>query len=77
MIARLHLTQDRSCDRSHAGCGCTGFFGAFQRAHAFFEHVGGRVGITRIDETRILALEARFGGFGIRIEETLCQEHCF
>gem|GEM_PF-5067667 len=77
MIPGLHLTENGCCDRSHAGGGGACFFRAFQRAHALFKHVGGRVGVTRIDETRVLALEPRFCGFGIGIKEALRQKHRF
>ena len=58
------LAQERRRDRRHAGRRGARVFRAFQRAHALFEHVDGRVGVARIDEARLLALEARFGGFG-------------
>src|SRR5690606_38091502 len=47
------------------------------RVHAFCKPVRGWVGITSIDETRVLTLETRFGGFGIRIKEALRQKHRF
>ena len=64
VVAGLEAAQDRRRDGRHARRHGAGVLGAFQRAHALFEHVDGRVGVARIDEAGLLALEARLGGLG-------------
>jgi hypothetical protein len=74
MVARLHLAEKRCGNGGHARCGRPGVFGAFQRAHALFEHVDGGIGIARIDEAFRLALEARFGSFSAFVDVALREE---
>jgi hypothetical protein len=74
MVAGAGRAKQRGRHRSHSGRRGARIFGAFQQAHALFEHVDGRVGVTRIDEARRLALEARLGGLGGIVDEALGQE---
>ena len=73
MVAGLQAAQDRRRHGRHARCHCAGVFRTFQRAHALLEHVDGRVGVARIDEAGLLALEARLGGFGGLVDIALRQ----
>ena len=75
MVARLHRAEKRGRDRRHARRGRPRILGAFERAHALFEHVDRRVGIARIDEARLVALEARLGRFRTVVDEALRQIH--
>ena len=77
MVAGLELAEDRGGDGRHAGCRGARIFGAFQHAHALFEHVVGRAAVAGIDEAVRLALEARFGRFRAVIDEALRQEDRF
>ncbi len=60
MVAGLGAAQKCRGHRRHARCRGARILGAFQRAHALFEHVDGGIGVARIDEARLLALEAGF-----------------
>ena len=71
----LRCTEDRRRHRRHAGGRGARILGAFQRAHALFEHVDGRVGVARIDEARLLALEARFGRLRALVDIALGEVH--
>ena len=73
----LQAAQDGRRHRRHARRRGAGVFGAFQRAHALLEHVDGRVGVARIDEAGLLALEARLGGLGGVVDIALRQVHRF
>ena len=75
VIAGPCRAQQRCRDRRHAGRRGARILGAFQRAHALLEHVDGRVGVARIDEARLFALEARFGRFRAFVDVALRQEH--
>ncbi len=77
MIARLYLAENGGGNGGHAGGGGAGVFRAFQRTCALFKHVGGRVGVARIDETRIFTLETRFGSFRRGVKEALRQKQGF
>ena len=69
----LGLTVGAFLWRAGLGIGA-GVAGAFQFHHPLFEHAGGGVGIARVDEAGVLAVEARFRRFGGRIDEALRQE---
>ncbi len=73
MVACTQLAHDGGGNGGHAGGKRTGVFRTFQQAHALFEHVIGRACIAGIDEAIRFALEARFGGFGVFVNETLGQ----
>ena len=75
MVAGLQVAEKRSRHRRHAARHGAARLGAFEQAHALLEHGDGRIGVARIDEARIVALEARFGGFRVGIDEALRQEH--
>ena len=77
MISRLELAQQRSRNRRHAGGGCARIFRTFHQAHAFFQHVIGRVGVSGVDETRVFTLEPRFSRLGAVIDKALRQKDCF
>ena len=64
MVAGPEAAQDGGRNSGHARRRRPRVLGALQRAHALFEHVDGGIGVPRIDEARLLALEARLGGFG-------------
>ena len=66
--------RKRRGDRGHAARHRARRLGAFEQAHALLEHGDGRIGVARIDEARILALEARLGGLRAAIDEALGQE---
>ena len=59
VVARLELAHERGGDGGHAARGRARRLGAFEQRHPLLEHRHGRIGEARIDEARILALEAR------------------
>ena len=61
VVARFELAHQRGGDRRHAARGRARRLSALEQRHAAFEHRDRRVGEARIDEARIVALEARFG----------------
>ena len=61
MVAGLEPGEEDGGDRGHAAGRRARGLGAFEQAHALLEHGDGRVGVARIDEARLLALEARLG----------------
>ena len=61
MVAGLQVAEQRRRHRRHAARHGAARLRAFQQAHALLEHGDGRIGVARIDEARILALEARLG----------------
>ena len=67
----VQAAEDRRGDGRHARCHRAGVLRAFQRAHALLEHIDGRIGIARIDETGLLALETRFRAFGRVVDVAL------
>ena len=73
MIAGTEVAQQRGGNGSHAGCRGACCFRAFEQADALFEHGGRRVREARVDETRLLVLEARLGLLGRRIDVALCE----
>ena len=74
MVAGLQVAKQRRGDGGHAARDGERGLRAFEQAHALLEHGDGRVGVARIDEARILALEARLGRLGVGIDEALGQE---
>ncbi len=74
MVACLQLAEDGGGDGGHAGGRGTRVLGAFQHAHALFEHVVGRAAVAGVDEAVRLALEAGFGGRRRVIDEALREE---
>ena len=77
MVAGLDLAHHGGRHGRHAARGGARRFRAFEQRHALLEHGHGRVGEARIDEARVLALEARLGGFHRVVDEALGQEHRF
>ena len=77
MIAGFELAHQSRGDRGHAArCGA-GRLRPFEQAHALLEHGDGRVGITRIDEARLFALEPRLGRLRRLIDVALGEEEGF
>ncbi|MCY1233594.1 hypothetical protein D9M72_461430 [compost metagenome] len=74
MIAGLQLAEDCRGNGSHARSRGARVFGAFQHAHALFEHVVGRAAVAGIDEAFGLALETRFCRLGCLVDEALGEE---
>ena len=77
MVAGAEVADQGGGDGGHAARGAARGFRAFQPAHALLEHRHRRVGVARIDEARIVALEAGLGRLGIGVDEALGQEHGF
>ena len=77
MIAGPDRGHDRQIDRSHAAGGPPCSFGSFQSLDPVLEHGCGRIGITRIDEPRILTVKPGFRRLGVRIDEALRQKKRF
>ena len=75
VVAGLEEAQQRRRHRRHAGGRGARGFGAFQQAHALLEHGRGRVGEARVDEARVLVLEAGLGLLGAVVDERLGEEH--
>ena len=71
MVAGAKLAHERGGHRRHAGCGRTRGLSAFERAHARLEHGNRRITVARIDEARLLALEALLGARGIVVDVAL------
>src|SRR5256885_8626607 len=71
MIARPQLPDQRRGHRRHAARGRAGCLGAFERAHARFEHGHRRVTVARIDVARLFVLEPAFGTDGAVIDIAL------
>ena len=74
VVASLQLAHQRGGDGRHAACGGARRLRAFEERHAALEHRDGRVGEARIDEARIVALEARFGLLHRVVEIALGEE---
>ena len=74
VVARLELTHQGGGDRRHAARRGARRLGAFKQRHAALKHRDGRVGEARIDEARIVALEARFGLLRRVVEIALGEE---
>ena len=74
MVARLDLADQRGGDRGHAARGGARGLRAFEQRHALLEHRDRRVGEARIDETRVLAFEARLRVLHRVVEIALGQE---
>ena len=74
VVASLKLAHERGGDRSHpARCRARGL-GAFEQSHPALEHRDRRIGEARIDEARIVALEARLGKLHRVVEIALGEE---
>jgi hypothetical protein len=71
VVAGPHLPHQRRGDRRHAAGGRAGGFGALEGGHARLEHRHRGVGEPRIDEARVLALEARRAFLGGVVDEAL------
>ncbi len=74
VVAGLQVAKQRGADGGHAARDRKPRLRAFEQAHALLEHRDGRIGVARIDEARVLALEARLGRLGVGIDEALGQE---
>ena len=74
VVAGLEEAQQRGGDGRHAGGGGARGFGAFQQPHALLEHGDGGIGEARIDEARVLVLEAGLGLLGAVVDERLGEE---
>ena len=59
MVTRLELAHERRRDGGHSARGRARGLGALEQRHPLLEHRHGRIGEARIDEARIVALEAR------------------
>ncbi len=71
VIAGLDLPDHRIVHRRHAARGGARGLGAFERGHAGFEHVDGRIGEARIQIARLGADEARLALLGAVVDEAL------
>ena len=71
VVAALHAAQERRRDRAHARREAQRGFRTFQRAHAVLEHGDRGVGVARINEALVLALEAGLGLLGGVVDEAL------
>ena len=77
VVARLELAHQGGGDRGHAARGGARRLGAFEQRHPPLEHRHGRVGEARIDEARIVALEARLGELHRVVEIALGEKKRF
>ena len=77
VIAGLELAHQRGGDRRHAARGGARRLGAFEQRHAALEHRHRRIGEARIDEARLVALEARLGLLHRVVEIALGEEQGF
>ncbi len=59
MVAGLQLAEEDRSHRRHAARRGARRLRAFEEAHALLEHRHRRVGVARVDEARLVALEAR------------------
>ena len=75
MVAGLEPGEEDRGDRGHAAGGRARGLGALQEPHALLEHGDGRVGVARIDEARLVALEAPLGLLGAVVDVALGHEH--
>src|SRR5262249_6832209 len=74
MVAGLQRRQHGGRYCGHAGRGRAAGFRAFELDHAALEHRDGRIGIARIDEAGVLALEARLALLGSVVDIALGEE---
>ena len=77
VVARLELAHERGRDRRHAARRRPRRLGALEQRHPLLEHRYGRIGEARIDEARIVALEARLGQLHRVVEIALGEEERF
>ena len=77
VVARLELAHQRGGDRGHAACGRPRRLRALDERHPSLEHRNRRVGKARIDEARIVALEARLGDLHRVVEIALGEKQRF
>ena len=61
VVARLELAHERGGDRGHSARRRPRRLGALEQRHSLLEHRHRRIGEARVDEPRIVALEARLG----------------
>ena len=74
VVAGLEVAEEDGGDRRHAARRRPRGPGAFEKPHALLEHGDGRVGVARIDEAGLLALEARRRLLGAVVDVALGQE---
>ena len=78
MIPRPQKCSQSAGDGGHPARGGESVLGALQSGDAFFEHPGGRVAITGVDEFVVTGLDkALFGGFSIGVNEALGEKDRF
>ncbi len=75
MIARFEIGEEPRCDRRHTGCCGARILGAFQEAHALFEHGDGRIAEARVLVAGAFLLEAGFCLLGAVVDEALGEKH--
>ncbi len=77
MVARLELAHERGGDGGHAARRRARRLGAFEQRHPLLEHRDRRIGEARIDEARIVALEARLRELHRVVEIALGEKESF
>ena len=74
VVASLELAHERGGDGGHSARGRARRLGAFEQRHPLLEHRDRRIGEARIDEARIVALEARLRELHRVVEIALGEE---